>query len=182
MNTHLDQLHSAVLSLPEAERARLAAGILASLDEDGTTDAAWVSEVRERLAAYRRGEVGARESGMHTRLHDFERLTIAERIQLVEDLWDSISEAEEVLDLTDTQRAELDRRLATHASRPGAAIPWAVLRAEPLARDGRWNARGHCPRPEQSPRYGAEAIQGGCGSQKRGLAPGSPVEQCIRGN
>jgi putative addiction module component (TIGR02574 family) len=76
-----------------------------------------------------------RESGMHTRLHDFERLTIAERIQLVEDLWDSISEAEEVLDLTDTQRAELDRRLASHANRPDAAISWADLRAELLARD-----------------------------------------------
>lgn len=163
MNTHLDQLHSAVLSLPDAERARLAARILASLDEDGATEAAWVAEVRERLAGYRRGEVGAvaaeavldktigmvgsgasgnlatgrqhRESGMHTRLHDFERLTIAERIQLVEDLWDSISEAKEVLDLTDTQRAELDRRLATHASRPGAAIPWGVLRAELFSRD-----------------------------------------------
>ena len=41
---------------------------------------------------------------MHSRLHDFDRLTIAERIQLVEDLWDSISQAEEVLDLTDAQR------------------------------------------------------------------------------
>ncbi|MDP2957789.1 MAG: addiction module protein [Longimicrobiales bacterium] len=72
---------------------------------------------------------------MHSRLHDFDRLTIAERIQLVQDLWDSISQAEEVLDLTDAQRAELDRRLATHANRPGAAIPWTVLRAELLARD-----------------------------------------------
>ncbi len=72
---------------------------------------------------------------MHSRLHDFDRLTIAERIQLVEDLWDSISQAEEVLDLTDAQRAELDRRLATHAKRPGVAVPWAALRAELLARD-----------------------------------------------
>ena len=72
---------------------------------------------------------------MHSRLHDFDRLTIAERIQLVEDLWDSISQAEEVLDLTDAQRAELDRRLATHAKRAGAEIPWAALRAELLARD-----------------------------------------------
>ncbi|NJD17725.1 MAG: addiction module antitoxin RelB [Gemmatimonadetes bacterium] len=59
MNTTLEELHSAVLSLPEGERARLAARILASLDQDGATDAAWVSEVRERLAAYRRGESGA---------------------------------------------------------------------------------------------------------------------------
>ncbi len=59
MNTTLDELHSAVLSLPEVERARLAARLLASLDEGGGVEAAWVSEVRERLAAYRRGEVAA---------------------------------------------------------------------------------------------------------------------------
>lgn len=59
MNTILDELQAAVLSLPEAERARLAARILASLEDEAADDAAWVSEVRERLAAYRRGEIGA---------------------------------------------------------------------------------------------------------------------------
>lgn len=59
MNTTLDELHAAVLSLPEAERARLAAKILASLDEDAEVEAAWVSEVRDRMAAYRRGEIVA---------------------------------------------------------------------------------------------------------------------------
>jgi len=59
VNTTLDELHAAVLSLPEAERARLAAKILASLDGDAGAEADWVSEVRERLAAYRRGEIEA---------------------------------------------------------------------------------------------------------------------------
>ena len=59
MNTILDELQPAVLSLPEAERARLAATILASLEDDAADDAVWVSEVRERLAAYRRGEIGS---------------------------------------------------------------------------------------------------------------------------
>ena len=59
MNTILDELQAAVLSLPEAERARLAARILASLEDEGADDAAWVPEVRERLAAYRRGEISA---------------------------------------------------------------------------------------------------------------------------
>ena len=59
MNTILDELQAAVLSLPEAERATLAARILASLEDEGADDAAWVSEVRERLAAYRRGEISA---------------------------------------------------------------------------------------------------------------------------
>lgn len=58
MNSPLDELHAAVLALPEAERARLAARILASLDESPEVEAAWVSEVRDRLAAFRRGEIG----------------------------------------------------------------------------------------------------------------------------
>jgi putative addiction module component (TIGR02574 family) len=57
MNTTLDELHAAVLALPEAERARLAARILASLDESPEVEAAWVAEVRDRLAAFRRGEI-----------------------------------------------------------------------------------------------------------------------------
>ena len=66
-----------------------------------------------------------------TRL-DFSRLTVAERIQLAEDLWDSVSESEEVLELSDAQRAELDRRLKAHRQDPNAAIPWEAFRKELL--------------------------------------------------
>jgi putative addiction module component (TIGR02574 family) len=59
VNTTLDELNAAVLSLPGAERARLAARLLASLDEDAETEAAWISEVRERMAAYGRGDIEA---------------------------------------------------------------------------------------------------------------------------
>jgi len=59
LNTTLEELHAAVLSLPEAERARLAAKILASLDKDPEIEAAWIAEVRDRLAAYKRGEIPA---------------------------------------------------------------------------------------------------------------------------
>ena len=38
-------------------------------------------------------------------------LPITERIQLVEDLWDSIADDQDVLSLSDAQREELDRRL-----------------------------------------------------------------------
>ncbi|MEP6882775.1 MAG: addiction module protein [Dokdonella sp.] len=38
-------------------------------------------------------------------------LPIEQRIQLVEDLWDSIAADQKVLPLTDWQRTELDRRL-----------------------------------------------------------------------
>ncbi len=38
-------------------------------------------------------------------------LSITEKIQLVEDIWDSIADDQNVLLLTNEQRAELDRRL-----------------------------------------------------------------------
>ena len=63
---------------------------------------------------------------------DFSRLTVAERIQLAEDLWDSIEEAPEVLALTNAQRDELDRRLAAHRADPAAAVSWESLRQELL--------------------------------------------------
>ena len=38
-------------------------------------------------------------------------LPIAEKIQIVEDLWDSIADDQDALALTDEQRIELNRRL-----------------------------------------------------------------------
>jgi putative addiction module component (TIGR02574 family) len=67
-------------------------------------------------------------------LPDFSHLTVAERIQLVEDLWDSIADAPEILELSEAQRLELDRRLEAHRANPDAAIPWETLRRELLRR------------------------------------------------
>ncbi|MEJ2187370.1 MAG: addiction module protein [Gemmatimonadota bacterium] len=53
----VQELESAALSLPRAEKARLAERLLASLDEDPDVDAAWRDEVRRRLAVYRAGEM-----------------------------------------------------------------------------------------------------------------------------
>ncbi|MGH8475010.1 MAG: addiction module protein [Methylococcales bacterium] len=39
------------------------------------------------------------------------KLSIEERITLVEDLWDSIASDQKVVPITDEQKAELDRRL-----------------------------------------------------------------------
>jgi putative addiction module component (TIGR02574 family) len=47
-------------------------------------------------------------------------LPVAERMQLVELIWDSISAAPESLRLTRWQRAELDRRLAEHEADPSS--------------------------------------------------------------
>jgi putative addiction module component (TIGR02574 family) len=55
---------------------------------------------------------------MASPLFDFSHLTPEERIQLAEDLWDSLPESDILL--TDAQRAELDRRLALEKADPGS--------------------------------------------------------------
>ena len=47
---------------------------------------------------------------------DLHTLPIDERIQLVEDIWDSIAADQALLPLTEEQRAELDRRLDAYES------------------------------------------------------------------
>jgi putative addiction module component (TIGR02574 family) len=62
---------------------------------------------------------------------DFRSLSIAERLQLVEDVWVSIATEQPdatALPLTIAERAELDRRLAAHANAPGTAVPWSEVR------------------------------------------------------
>ena len=63
---------------------------------------------------------------------DYRALSIAERLQLVEDVWDSIATEQPdatALPLTAAERAELDRRLDAHRNDPAAALPWAEVRA-----------------------------------------------------
>jgi len=65
---------------------------------------------------------------------DFSHLTVSERIQLVEEIWDSISSSPEVLELTEAQREELERRLAEHRENPDSAIPWEEVRKDLMSR------------------------------------------------
>jgi putative addiction module component (TIGR02574 family) len=47
-------------------------------------------------------------------------LPVAERVRLVEAIWDSISAAPESLPLTEWQREELDRRLVEYEADPAS--------------------------------------------------------------
>jgi len=71
---------------------------------------------------------------------DFRHLSLAERLQLVEDIWDSIAEEAgrrpDALPLSDAQRAEVRRRRAEHQRDPGAAVPWDQVREELFGRGG----------------------------------------------
>lgn len=62
------------------------------------------------------------------------KLSLDERIALVEAIWDSIAAEVEASPLTEAQRQEVDRRLAAHRANPQSAIPWEQVEAEALAR------------------------------------------------
>ena len=59
---------------------------------------------------------------------DVLELTPAERIQLVEDIWDGIATVPESVEVTEAQRAELDRRLEAFHADPNAGDPWEVVK------------------------------------------------------
>jgi len=55
-------------------------------------------------------------------------LDVEERIDLVEDIWDSIADIPERVRLADWQGEELDRRLQEYRRNPAAGSPWREVR------------------------------------------------------
>ncbi|BFM40214.1 addiction module protein [Synechocystis sp. LKSZ1] len=55
---------------------------------------------------------------------EISQLSITERIQLAEDLWDSVLERQDKVSLTDTQKQELDRRLDDYQQDAIAGSSW----------------------------------------------------------
>lgn len=73
---------------------------------------------------------------MSQRRLDFLGLSVAERIQLVEDIWDSIAaESPEAAALTTPQLQELQRRLDAHDQDPSSAVLWENVRSELFLHD-----------------------------------------------
>jgi putative addiction module component (TIGR02574 family) len=62
-----------------------------------------------------------------------DRLSVAERLTLVQQIWDCIAAEAEQAPLTEAQKQEVDRRLAAHEADPQAAIPWEQVETEALA-------------------------------------------------
>jgi putative addiction module component (TIGR02574 family) len=66
-------------------------------------------------------------------LKELLELTPAERIELAENLWDSI-EPEEMPPLTDEQKREIERRYAEHVRNPDRGSRWEDIKTRLLAR------------------------------------------------
>ena len=58
----------------------------------------------------------------------FDDLSVPEKILRVQDLWDQIAQSPDDVDLTNAQRAELERRLRAHEDGPGVYPTWQELR------------------------------------------------------
>ena len=69
-------------------------------------------------------------------LEQLKQLSITDRLQLVEDLWDSIAAdaPNEAFPVSPELAAELERRLEEHRADPAAARPWAEVRADVFRR------------------------------------------------
>lgn len=73
-------------------------------------------------------------------LPEISSLSVAERLQLVEQIWDSIVnelwtdrlDEKQPFPLTGWQKAELDRRLSLHDSHPERGAAWDVVKARIL--------------------------------------------------
>lgn len=61
-------------------------------------------------------------------------LSVPDRVQLVEQIWDSIVEDEKSFQLTDAQKAELDRRLAHREGLDYTASTWDDVKKRLLDR------------------------------------------------
>ncbi|MBD2777435.1 addiction module protein [Iningainema tapete] len=56
------------------------------------------------------------------------QISVAERIQLAEDLWDSILEQQEELPLSEAQQQELVRRLESYQKNPADGSSWEEVK------------------------------------------------------
>jgi putative addiction module component (TIGR02574 family) len=58
-----------------------------------------------------------------------DQLSVAQRLLLVEEIWDSIDEEASELSLTDVQREDLQRRLAAYEANPKLGSSWEEVKA-----------------------------------------------------
>lgn len=61
-------------------------------------------------------------------------MSVDDRIRLAEAIWDGIEAEQELPQLTDAQKEELDRRIAAYEASPESAVPWEQVEAEVRAR------------------------------------------------
>ncbi|UBF23636.1 addiction module protein [Kovacikia minuta CCNUW1] len=69
-----------------------------------------------------------------TTLNQIIALSIQDRIRLVQAILDSIAAEQDYLDLTDSQKQELDRRIDDYEANPDDVLTWEEVKASVKAR------------------------------------------------
>jgi putative addiction module component (TIGR02574 family) len=62
-------------------------------------------------------------------LNEIAALSIEERINLVQEIWDTIAADQACVDLTDVQKQELERRTADYEANPDNVMTWKEVKA-----------------------------------------------------
>jgi len=65
---------------------------------------------------------------MAVRIEEILTLSVKQRLELLEEIWDSIAADSEAIPLSLAQRRELDRRRRQHRANPSTTTPWAEAR------------------------------------------------------
>jgi putative addiction module component (TIGR02574 family) len=58
-----------------------------------------------------------------------DQMSVAQRVLLVEEIWDSIADEQEEIPLTEGQREDLQRRVAAYEANPKAGSSWEEVKA-----------------------------------------------------
>jgi putative addiction module component (TIGR02574 family) len=66
---------------------------------------------------------------MSTLIEEIRKLSVSQRVQLVEDIWDTLSHENADLPLSEAQMAELDTRRDQLPADPSMGISWETAKA-----------------------------------------------------
>ena len=77
---------------------------------------------------------------------DLARLTVGERLQLIEQVWDSLRQGAGVLPLSEDERVLIDARRAEHRADPTSAVEWESVRADLLGDQDADEQRTNAPK------------------------------------
>ncbi len=72
--------------------------------------------------------------GISAKSLGIDKLDVEERLQLMGEIWDSVSEETGDLSLSSEMKEELDKRLAAADATPEASVPWEDVKKRVIGR------------------------------------------------
>jgi putative addiction module component (TIGR02574 family) len=85
-------------------------------------------ESRYHSLEFKQIDTNTEEVSMDTVFPEVFELTVSEKLQLLEDLWDSIALNPEQIPVLDWQKDELAKRKAAHLQNPDAGSSWEAAK------------------------------------------------------